>query len=161
MISMKAATLNEIKKELSTLESENLQEFCLRLGKYKKENKELLTYLLFEASDEPAYVQNVKDEIDEQFKTVSKDNLYFVKKNLRKILRMANRQIRYSGNKQSEVEIRVHFCSVLKNSGIRFEKSPVVVNLYQQQLKKINAALGMLNEDLQFDYQSSIEQLSR
>lgn len=156
---MRAATLNEIKKELDTLEKESLREFCLRLGKFKKENKELLTYLLFEAGDEHTYVQNVKDEIDEQFTTVSKGNLYFVKKNLRKILRMANRQIRYSGNKKSEVEIRIHFCTVLKNSGIRFEKSQVPVNLYQQQLKKINAALATLPEDLQFDYQHSMEQL--
>ena len=37
---MKAATLSEIKKELNTLPPEQLVELCLRLSKYKKENKE-------------------------------------------------------------------------------------------------------------------------
>ena len=46
---MKAATLNELRKELQALSSKELVEICLRLAKYKKESKELLTYLIFEA----------------------------------------------------------------------------------------------------------------
>ena len=156
---MKAASLAEIKKELLRLESHTLLELCMRLGKYKKDNKELLTYLLFEADDEPAYVENVKDEIDDQFDALPGGNLYFVKKSLRKILRMTNKQIRYSGVKQSELELRIHFCTRLKNSGIRLDRSPVLLNLYQQQLKKINLALAKLPEDLQFDYQRAVRNL--
>lgn len=157
---MKAASLHEIKKELDTLEANKLLELCMRLGKYKKENKELLTYLLFEADDEPAYVENVKGEIDDQFGALPTGNLYYVKKSLRKILRMTNKQIRYSGAKQSELELRIHFCTRLKNSGIRLDRSPVLLNLYQQQLKKINLALAKLPEDLQFDFQRAVENLS-
>ncbi len=157
---MKAASLAEIKKELVRLESHDLLEFCMRLGKYKKENKELLTYLLFEADDEPAYVENVKGEIDDQFGALPTGNLYYVKKSLRKILRITNKQIRYSGAKQSELELRIHFCTRLKNSGIRLDRSPVLLNLYQQQLKKINLALAKLPEDLQFDFQRAVENLS-
>ena len=157
---MKAASLHEIKKELDMLEANKLLEFCMRLGKYKKENKELLTYLLFEADDEAAYVENVKSGIDDQFGTLPTGNLYYVKKSLRKILRMTNKQIRYSGAKQSELELRIHFCTRLKNSGIRLDRSPVLLNLYQQQLKKINLALAKLPEDLQFDFQRAVENLS-
>ena len=157
---MKAATLAEIKRELSTLEAERLLEICMRLGKYKKENKELLTYLLFESDDERSYADAVKAEIDEQFSNLPQGNLYFVKKSLRKILRMTNRQIKYSESKQTELELRIHFCTAIKNSSIRMEKSPVLHNLYQQQLKKITAALTKLPEDLQYDYKQAVDHLS-
>ena len=57
---MKAATIHEIKQELSTVKPVDLVELCLRLGKFKKENKELLTYLLFEAHDEHGYITRCK-----------------------------------------------------------------------------------------------------
>ena len=44
---MKAATLNELKHELSHLPAEELLDLCTRLARFKKENKELLTFLLF------------------------------------------------------------------------------------------------------------------
>ncbi len=157
---MKAASLSDIKKELATKDADELNDLCLRLAKYKKDNKELLTYLLYEASDENAYVENVKSDMDEMFVDVRKENLYYAKKNLRKILRMVNKQVRYSGIRQTELELRIHFCATLKASGIRFHSSQVLVNLYQQQLKKIHAALTKLPEDLQYDYMQSIANLA-
>ena len=59
---MKAATLNEIKQELTNLPSTRVLELCLRLGRFKKENKELLTYLLFEAHNIPEFIENIKIE---------------------------------------------------------------------------------------------------
>ena len=56
---MKAATIHEIKQELNTTPPAALLDLCLRLAKYKKENKELLTFLLFEAHDEAAYIESV------------------------------------------------------------------------------------------------------
>jgi hypothetical protein len=157
---MKPSSLNEIKKELADVEADTLIEFCMRLGKFKKENKELLTYLLFEAQDENAYVEHVKTDIDEAFEDFSPTNLYYAKKTIRKILRMANRQIRYSGIRQTELEIRIHFCIKLRASGLRLDKSPVLMNLFNQQLKKITQALEKLPEDLQFDYRRAIDSLS-
>ena len=60
---MKAASIHELQKELTALEPKQLKELCIRLAKYKKDNKELLSYLLFEAHDEKAYVKNIKQEI--------------------------------------------------------------------------------------------------
>ncbi len=48
---MKAASIQELKQELQHTSLKEITELCLRLARFKKENKELLTYLLFEASD--------------------------------------------------------------------------------------------------------------
>lgn len=156
---MTAASLSDIKKELSSLEPKQLRDLCLRLAKYKKENKELLTYLLYEADDEATFVSNVNTEIDDLFETVPQTNLYLVKKVLRKILRIANKQIRYSGLAQTEVAVRIHFCANVKKAGIKLQNSQVLANLFAQQLKKIDAALAKLPEDLQYDFHHELEPL--
>ena len=108
---MLTASIQEIKKELRTLDVSQMQLLCMRLGKYKKENKELLNYLLFEAHNEPEYIQRVKEEMSELFKTLPITNVYLIKKSLRKVLRFANRQIKYSSIKQTELELRIFFCT--------------------------------------------------
>jgi hypothetical protein len=154
---MITASLQEIKKELRTREADSLQELCMRLAKYKKENKELLNYLLFEAHNEQAYVESVKEELNELFKAVPSSNVYFVKKSLRKILRFANRQIKYSGIKQTELEVRIFFCIKMKEAKIPRTSGTVLFNLYQQQLKKIESAFAKLPEDIQADYERELK----
>src|SRR5882762_4552837 len=139
---MTTASLQEIKKELRTRDADSLHELCMRLAKYKKENKELLNYLLFEAHNEQAYVENVKEEIHELFKTVPASNVYFIKKSLRKILRFANKQIKYSGITQTELEVRIFFCTKVKEAKIPLPVGTVLSNHYLQQLKKIESALA-------------------
>lgn len=150
---MKAASLNEIRKQLNTLDSQTLEQLCATLARYKKENKELLTYLLFEAHDEHAYISNVKGEVDAFFETLPRGNVYFIKKSIRKILRFINRQIKYSGIPSTELELRIYFCVRMKSAGIPLHAGTVLFNLYQQQLKKIRSVLSKLPEDLQFDYE--------
>lgn len=156
---MKSATIHEIKHELSTVKPAQLVELCLRLARFKKENKELLTYLLFEANDEQAYITGIKHEIDENFAAINLSQLYFAKKSLRKIVRIINKYCRYSGSKQTEVELRIFFCLRLKESGIPVERNPVINNLFLSQLKKINAVLATLHQDLQYDYFRDMEKL--
>jgi hypothetical protein len=156
---MKAATIQEIKKELNNLSPSRLEELCLRLAKFKKDNKELLTYLLFESEDLTEYIGNVKKEIDEEFKELPKPNLYLTKKSLRKILRITAKQIRYTGSPQAEVELLTYFCAKIKDSGIPIKNSPVLVNLYQQQLKKIQGVIDTMHEDLQYDYLKELKAL--
>lgn len=157
---MKAATIHEIKQELLNAKPAELVELCLRLGKFKKENKELLTYLLFEANDEQDYISSVKKLIDEDFATINLSHLYFAKKSLRKIVRIINKYCRYSGIKETELELRLYFCTTLKESGIPVKQNAVINNLFLGQLKKINAVLATLHEDLQYDYLKEIESLS-
>lgn len=155
---MKAATVHEIKQELLTLKPAAIAELCLRLARFKKENKELLTYLLFEAHNETAYVQAVKEEMDELFAEINKSHLYFAKKSLRKIIRIINKYCRYSVSKQTEVELRLHFCVTLKESSISLYNT-VISNIYQSQLKKVQTVLNTLHEDLQYDYRKQLEEL--
>ena len=157
---MKAATSNELKQELQASSPKQLMELCLRLARFKKENKELLTYLLFEAHDEAAYIQSIKDDMDEQFVQLSQFNLYLTKKSLRKILRSTNKYIRYTGSKLAETELLIHYCKNIIAANIPFHKSTALTNLYKQQLKKINAAVILLHEDLQHDYWKEIEVIS-
>jgi hypothetical protein len=149
---MKSATIQEIKTELKTLPASDLTELCLRLAKFKKDNKELLTYLLFEAADEPSFVTAVKKEMDEEFADLPKPNLYLTKKTLRKILRTTTKQIRYMAAPSAEVELLTYFCRKIQDSRIPIQDSPVLNNLYRQQLKKIRAVIATLHEDLQYDF---------
>jgi len=156
---MKAATIHELKLELSNIPAEQLADLCVRLAKFKKENKELLTYLLFEAFDEQAYVENIKAEVEEQFLEMNTSNMYFVKKSLRKILRTLNKYIRYTGSPETEVKLLLFFCNTLKGSGIPIEKNPVIKNMYLNQLKKISKTITAMHEDLQYEYVRELEQL--
>ena len=157
---MKAASISDIKQELTNLQPAKLLELCLRLAKYKKDNKELLNYLLFEANDEQTYISNVKTEMEEAFAEINQSNLYFAKKSLRKILRNTAKHIRYAGSKQAEVELLLHFCQTLKHSVIPLKNSTVLNNLYQYQLKKVAKVIATLHEDLQHDYLKELNQLT-
>ena len=60
---METSSLAHLKKELNTMAQPQLVELMILLGKYKKENKELLHYLLFESHDEQTYINNIKAEV--------------------------------------------------------------------------------------------------
>ena len=156
---MKAASVNEIKQELKDLNPAQLAELCLRLARFKKENKELLTFLLFEAHDLSGYIDSVKQQMDENFAEINTSNIYFAKKTLRKILRIANKYIRYTGSKEAEVEILLHYLTSFKGVKLSWHKSTALTNLYNAQIKKIKAAIDTMHEDLQYDYLQSVERL--
>jgi hypothetical protein len=153
---MRSYSIHELKQELVTLKTGELTALCLRLARFKKENKELLTYLLFEAEDEQHYIKNIKEEIAALFAEINLSHIYFAKKTLRKILRVINKHSRYSGKKQTDMELRIFFCRQLKDSGIPFRQNAVLNNIFDGQLKKIETALTTLHEDLQHDYSKEI-----
>lgn len=156
---METASLSNVKKELKNIPPEQLQEICIRLAKYKKENKELLNYLLFESGNEQSYIQNVKDEMDEQFNNLNKSSFYLAKKTLRKVLKTTQKYIKFSGSKETEIELLIYFCQKMKKSGLRIRSSRVVLNLYQRQVDRVYKVLSMLHEDLQFDYEEAVKEL--
>ena len=156
---MKAASISELKQELQNISAKEITDICLRLARFKKENKELLSYLLFEAHDAEGYTEAVKITMGEAFKEVNTTNLYFAKKNLRRILRISNKHIKYTGNKLTEATVLIHFCTLLKASSIKLQKSTALQKLYVQQLKKINAAIATLHEDIQYDLIKEVKKL--
>ncbi len=156
---MKAATVTELKKELSNRSPKELLELCLRLSKFKKENKELLTYLLFEASNEAGYVESIKREMDQEFELINRRNFYFVKKSIRKILRNVKKYIRYSKNKETEVDLLIYFCTKLKNFSPSIRRNIMLNNLYHRQIAMIRKTVATLEEDLQYDYEMELDEL--
>lgn len=156
---MKTSSISSIKNELSTLSSADLLDVCLRLARYKKENKELLSYLLFEARDEQAYIAAVKNEMDIQFAEINLSHLYYTKKGIRKILKNLQKYSRYSGHKQTEAELLIYFCFKLKGSGVKLQSANALTNMYVNQLKKINTVIAGLHEDLQYDYKQEVKAL--
>ncbi len=156
---MKAATVSEIKKELSNRSPKELLELCLRLSKFKKENKELLTYLLFEASNEAGYIESIKSEIDQEFEQINRRSFYFIKKSVRKILRNVKKYIRYSKNKETEVDLLIYFCTKLKNFTPSIKRNITLSNLYHRQIGLIKKTVSSLNEDLQYDYGMELDEL--
>ena len=149
---MKAATVSQLKKELQYKDQSDLINLCLRLSKFKKENKELLTYLLFESDDEEGYIVTVKDQIDELFSEINTNSYFYIKKSVRKILRILKKYIRYSGEKETEVVLLLYFCEKLKEFRPSIRRNTTLMNLYERQLVFIEKRIGLLHEDLQYDF---------
>lgn len=154
---MKAAGVKEIKKELNDRSKEELAELCLKLSKFKKENKELLTYLLFESENENFYIKTIQEEIEIEFKAINRKNYYFIKKSIRKILRNTKKNIRYSKKKQTEVELLLFFCKKLKEFNPSISKSVPLTRIFDREILRVKKTILTLHADLQYDYESEIE----
>lgn len=156
---MKAASVREIKAELLFKSKEELVELCLTMSKHKKENKELLTYLLFERQDENGYVNEIRAEIDKEFDEINYTSYYYAAKNIRKLLRTCKKYIRYSKNKATEAEVLLYFCSKLKVICEYFEYNAALLSIYEKQFEIANKKIATLHEDLQYDFKIMIEDL--
>jgi hypothetical protein len=156
---MKTATVKQLKDELTYSSNEELVNLCLRLSRFKKENKELLTYLLFEQADETSYIENIKHEIDEQFENINTDSYFYIKKSVRKILRLIKKYSRYSLKKETEIELLLYFCKILKNFKPSITRNVTLTNIYERQIMFIKKSIASLHEDLQYDYNFELENL--
>ena len=156
---MKTATVTQLKNELKHKSPQELVELTLRLSKFKKENKELLTYLLFEAHDEQAFIQEVKNEMDQAFAEINTSSYYFIKKSVRKILRVTKKYIRYSQKNTTQIELLIYFCQKLKALNPPFWENTVLTNLYRNQVELIKRTIAKLHEDLHMDYEGELNDL--
>ena len=156
---MKTATVSEIKRELKSKSDEELLALCLHLSKFKKENKELLTYLLYESSDEEAFISGVKAEVEELFGEINTHSYYYIKKSVRKILRLIKKYIRYSKKKETEAQLLIHFSECLRSMNPPIQRDVALYNIYKRQVEMIHKAIGTLHEDLQYDYQQELQRL--
>ena len=156
---MKTATVKEIKDELQHFSKDELLEFCLRMAKFKKENKELLTYLLFEADNEAFYIEGLKKIITISFEEINIKSYYFIKKSVRKILREIKKHIRYSKNKETEIELLLFFCQNLAEFSPSMNKNIALRKIYDRQIIYIKKSLKGLEEDLQYDFGIELNKL--
>lgn len=156
---MKAVTIKQLKDELSHKSANELKELCLHLARFKKENKELLTYLLFESADEEGYIATIKEEVDEQFAAINTYSFYYIRKSMRKILTSIKKHIRYSKKKETEAELLLYFCKKLKEFKPSIKRSTRLQNIFDTQLRMAKKAVEKLHEDLQYDFQLEIDNL--
>jgi hypothetical protein len=155
---MKTATVSQLKKELQYRSTDELLELCLRLAKFKKENKELLSYLLFESKDESSYIESVKHEINTQLEAINTKNYYWMRKSIRKILKNLKKYIRYSLKKETEVELLLYFCVQLKNLTPSINRDKTLQNILERQLTLIKKIIESLHEDLQYDFRLQLDE---
>ena len=156
---MKAVSVKELKTELKHQSQSELIELCLRLSKFKKENKELLTYLLFEATNEDGYIEHVKAEIDELFSIINTNTYFYIKKSVRNVLRRLKTYIRYSKNKETEIELLLFFCEKLTEIRPSIKNNTVLKNIYLREKTSILKKMTLLHEDLQYDFNEVLNKL--
>jgi hypothetical protein len=158
---MKIESLVTLKKELQHLPHDELLQLCLRLGRFKKENKALLTYLLFQSHNEDDYIQSVKLSLDLVFEDINTDSYFYMKKTIRKILKELKTYSRYSQKKTTEIELLIYFCQRLNNLKPTIHKNIMLSNLYDRQITYIKKKISVLHEDLQYDYTAQLAQLEK
>lgn len=155
---MKTATVTQIKRELVHQSQQDLIALCLRLSKFKKENKELLTYLLFETNEDD-YIIAIKENISTLFKEINTKSYFYIKKSVRKILRLTKKHIRYTQNKETEIELLLYFCTQLKELKPSMNNNVSLKNIFDRQISTIKKTIEKLHEDLQYDYSLELEKL--
>jgi hypothetical protein len=157
-MAIEAYGLQDIKKEIQHLSAPQLAELVLRLARHKKENKELLAYLLFLADDEAAFIEQSKYEVSMMF-YIMPSRAYDAAKVLRKILRLVTKVSRFSASKNVEITLLISFCyNYLEYVDRRVTYKPMRTILIRQ-VEKIAKLIGKLHEDMQFDYMNDYNQL--
>ncbi len=157
---METATISAIKKELEFYSQNKILAITLRLAKFKKENKELLSYLLFEADNEEAFMDKMKAEMTEEFANINTSSYFFIKKSVRRILKNVKKIIRFSSHKETEIALLIHFCAELKALNPTYLKNVVLTNMYNNQLRLVKNKISTLHEDLQYDYSLELNTLN-
>lgn len=156
---MKAVTIKQLKDELSHKSADELKELCLYLSRFKKENKELLTYLLFESNHEEGYIQSIKELMDEQFSEINTKSYFYIRKSTRKILAQIKKFIRYSKKKETEAELLLYFCKKMLELKPSIQRSQRLQNIFNTQVRMVKNAISKLHEDLQYDLQLELNEL--
>ena len=156
---MKASSIKQIKDELKHLSEDRLTDLVLHLARFKKDNKELLTYLLFNASNESGYIDAVKKDIDTGLADINTQTYYWMKKTIRKVLRNTKKYIRYSKKKETEVELLLYFCQALLKLEPSIKHNTTLWNIYNRQLDLVRKTMTQIHEDLQYDFKKELAQM--
>lgn len=155
---MKSESINNIKKKLLSLEPNELTLICLRLAKYKKESKELLSYLVFDSKDESQYVANVQQYCTEMIQEIKQKNSYIMIKNIRKTAKLVHKYMKFTENEVSKLEILIFFIELVKPIINRYNLMSLDT-FYVSQYKKMEALFNKLHEDYQYDFKNKMEEL--
>lgn len=157
---MKAAKLIVLKSAVFSLSTKETQELILKLARFKVENKEYLTYLLFESYNEEEFVAKTKDWLNDKFNEINFNYYYTARKSIRKILKELKKLIRFSKINTTEIELLLNFCLLLKTKTNKLFYQSFISNMYSTQLKIARRKWLGLHPDFQIDFESLFEQLN-
>ena len=156
---MNIPSLAAIKKELSYLDEKELSSLILELSKFTRDNKAFLYFKLSERDQPNLFVDTVKEELDELFQTANTTSFYLTKKSAQTIRRKLNKALKFSKNKEDQVELLLYFCEQLKKYGYLKYQHPILQSLFLKQTEKIQKNIAALHEDLQYDYRMRLEEI--
>jgi hypothetical protein len=158
---MKIPSLAVLKKELNQRNPDELIELVLQLSKLNRDNKAMVYFKLFEAGDDQLYLSLVKEDLEMAFQNSNLKNYYTSKKSAQAIRRLMNKNLKLTKNKETMIELITFFCEGLIEYGYLGFNHPVINNLYAIQVRKIERLIIGLHEDLQFDYQDTLQRLQK
>jgi hypothetical protein len=150
--------LQDIKKELQHLSALQLTDLSLRLARHKKENKELMAYLLFEADNQQAFIEKVKGEVGFMFSQMPVQS-YNAAKYMRKILRLIGKYVKFIASKEAEIDLMINFCGNYVQYADRKSSYKPLKLILTRQIEKIKVTISKLHEDVRADYISEYDQL--
>ncbi len=101
----------------------------------------------------------MQESLDLLFEDVHKTNPYYAKKTLRKIVRVANKFIRYSSQESTGVDILLFVAQKMRPLYLDMKKSTALENIYLGVIKKIKKLTSGLHEDLQYDYLRQLDKI--
>ncbi|HLN52145.1 MAG TPA: hypothetical protein VK212_00460 [Lentimicrobium sp.] len=153
------ASIKIIKAELAGMTHKELTELIAALLRFKKENKELVTYLLFDSKDENEYIRNVKAEMESGMSEINRFKVKQSLKSIRKVLRNTKKAIRISGKSETEVQILLHFLTLLRKENLPYYRFKALTLIYERVINNIKKAIEELHEDLRYDYTVELEKI--
>jgi|TARA_R110000737_G_scaffold202403_1_gene221594 hypothetical protein len=156
---MKASSLKDIKADLKNSSKDELLELTLRLIRFKKDNKELITYLLYESDNDDLFIESCKSDMNESFAQINRSSFFFIRKAIRKILSLTKKNIRYAQKKNIEIELLLHFCKLLTEFRPKISRNKVLMNTLETQTRMLRKSISTMNEDLQHDYTVLLEEI--
>ncbi|MFN5317929.1 MAG: hypothetical protein ACK5CY_03715 [Bacteroidia bacterium] len=151
-------SLAALKKELNSLDRIDLVNICARLARYKKENKELLAFLLLDADDPIHYAEKIKPLLDEPFEAPYHSAWAFAKR-LRKALRQIAKYQRFTGSARGEAELLMYLLKKFEGDWRRGITQAGIQKIILRCFEKIESLLDKMDEDYRSDFEEPLAAL--
>lgn len=152
-------SLKTIRDELSLLTNKELISIVSALIKFRKDNKELVTYMLFDSKDETVYVKTVIEETNTAMESVNRFNAKQQIKHIRKVLRNVKKAIKISGNHETAITLLLHFCSIMKEKNLPIYRFKGINLIWERCISQIETEMLKIHEDLRYDYGEELKRL--
>ncbi|RYZ88964.1 MAG: hypothetical protein EOP04_08105 [Proteobacteria bacterium] len=96
----------------------------------------------------------------EEFAGVNTKSVYITKKNLRRIIRIANQFMKYSDDPETPVQILLFICVEINKLPVNFSRSTSLSNILSATRNRLLKQIESLHEDLQYEYKREFQKLN-